>query len=100
MPRDARWVLATGDSQEANPLPYNKAMQISNEHMPDEHKTLEQRIAELINRTKFLFAADRLPGLAKMRNVGEHIDDYVIGAADQKMFNVVIYKSYLGCHRF
>ena len=22
---------------------------------------------------------DRLPGLAKMRNVGEHIDDYVIG---------------------
>jgi hypothetical protein len=27
---------------------------------------------------KIPFAAARLPGLAKMRNVGEHIDDYVI----------------------
>jgi hypothetical protein len=25
-----------------------------------------------------------LPGLAKLRNVGEHIDDYVIGAARSK----------------
>jgi hypothetical protein len=33
-------------SQEANLLPYSKAIQRGT-HMPDEHKTLEQRIADI-----------------------------------------------------
>ena len=48
MPRGVRAVSSREEiSQEANPLPYSKAIQIRNEHMPDEHKTLEQRIADI-----------------------------------------------------
>ena len=56
-------------SQEKNPLPYSKAIQIRTNICQDEHKTLEQRIADIefnLKKLRTRSSARTFPGKEKL----------------------------------